>query len=406
VEEKPSGLDEYGVDGSRHFPVDPSARPAGWKPWTARLASRPAECTLNPEILVCLTEDGGLVAVGTADGKPRWKAPSAVPGGKAEQAPLRGVRFPGAAKEPVIYGDTVISYASGKLGARSVSDGTVRWEESVADVELANKAPMLMGGGAVFLTSQSERGVRVHAFDADTGKPLWNRTLSNQTGISSVGSHYMAWVYAGGRVLGTNEGGLTGFEARTGAATHYALEGGGACDSLSAGRGVVRCAVGSRAAILDEKTLRPVDDDATPSPLGDSRGADSVRTYSPVVLEGIAYWLGWADGGDRVVLQKQGDPSARTVARLPQTEEGVRTSEPSVVGTTAVVADNKFLYTLPVDGGGSRRYAITGAPGNEYRVEDAGFGMDRWGPQLISLGGLLYLAFHDGTVRSFELPTA
>jgi serine/threonine protein kinase len=397
--EKPVGFDEYGVDGSRHFPVDPSARPAGWKPWTAKLASRPAECTLNPELLVCLTEDGGMVALGAADGRPRWKAPSTVPGGKAEQTPLHGVRYPGGAKEPVIHGDLVISYASGKVRARSVSDGKVRWEQGVADVELANKVPLLVGGGAVFLTAQGAEGVTVHAFDADTGDPLWNRTLSNQTGISSGGSHYRMWAYAGGRVLGTTEGGLTGFAARTGAATHFAPAGGGDCASIRAVGGEVQCDAGGETVTLDEKTLRQVGD-ATPSLPG------QYGLPSPIVVGSTQYRLESADDGDRVVLRKEGEPSARTVARFPRTEQGVRTSVPTIVGTTAVVADNEFLYTLPVSSDGRKRYRITGAPGNGYRVEDAGFGMDRWGPKLISLGGLLYLAFHDGTVRSFELPTA
>ncbi len=85
---------------------------------------------------------------------------------------------------------------------------------------------------------------------------------------------------------------------------------------------------------------------------------------------------------------------------------GARASAAVIVGGTAVVADNRYLYTLPVAGGDGERYEIQHAPGNGRGRPDAEFGMEEWEPRLISLGGVLFLAFHDGTVRSFELPTA
>ncbi|MFV0135281.1 protein kinase domain-containing protein [Streptomyces sp. HMX87] len=358
--ERAVGLDETGVDGSRSFPADPSVRPDGWREWTTALPGRPTRCALGAEVLVCRMLDGGMVAVGAADGKQRWRVPSPDPGTKAHERPLLGLLLPGGAKEPVIYGDLVVSYESGKVKGWSLTDGKVRWEEDMPEAERSPKAPVLVGEGAVFLTGQDDEGVTVGAFDADTGEVLWKRAVSTRTGISSVGSHYMAWEVAGGRVLATTDGGLIGFEARTGKATHYTDEEGGGCEIVRATEGRVLCTTGDRTVTLDEKTLRRVDDAPPPSP-----------TPS-------------ADSG-------------------PLPEEAAFTVS-STVGDTSVTVDNEFLYTEPQGGGDRKRYRIKHAPGNAHRYEDAGFALDTWEPQLISLGGVLYLAFHDGTVRSFELP--
>ncbi|MFH9571890.1 protein kinase [Streptomyces sp. NPDC017230] len=407
VADKPSGLYEDGVDGTRHFPADPSARPDGWQPWTTQLPGRPRHCALNPEILVCRTVDGGMVAVGAADGRQRWEVPSTAPGQKAAETPMNGTWLPGGAKPPLIHGDLVISYASGKVRGRSVSDGEVRWERGLPVGELANKAPLLTGGGAVFLTAHDKDGVVVHALDAETGEPLWHKTLSTRTGTGSAGSPYMALDFAQGRVLATTDSGLTGFDARTGAATHAAVEEGGECENIRVVADQVLCGSGPRTVVLDTENYAPVGD-PTPAPFGDWPGAEYSGASSLAFLDGTAYRLEPADDPNRVVLQKEGEALVRTVGGAPQPAEAL-TSSSVIVGRTAVVADNEYLYTLPVDGGDGEdggRYWVEDSPGNDARFQDSEIGMEAWGPRLISLGGVLYLAYHDGTVRSLALPPA
>ncbi len=401
------GLDQRAANGSRYFPVDTSARPDGWEPWTVKLPGRPKYCALNPEVLVCRTVDGGMVAVDAADGGLRWEVPTAEPGKEAAAIlPWPEPILPGTAKEPLIYGDMVISYASGKVRARALSDGTARWERSLPSGSVSLKAPPLVGGGAVFVTSEDREGVGVHAFDADTGDHLWRRTLSDTSGTSTIGSYHRAWTFAGGRILGTSDGGLMGFDARTGKVTHFAAEGG--CGSVWTADGDVVCGSGDSGVVLDAKTLRPVGGAATPAPLGDwsgSRALDDSDSSSVVFVEDTPYLLGSADKGERIVLQAEGERFPRTVVSFPDRPMAVEpTSVPVIVGDRAMVADNQYLHTLPVDGGSARKYRLKDAPGSELRIGGDGFGTERWPPQLISLGGVLYLVFHDGTVRSFEIP--
>ncbi|MDI3099449.1 serine/threonine-protein kinase [Streptomyces sp. AN-3] len=401
--DKPSGLGENGVDGTRHYPADPSARPEGWRQWNTKLPGRPRYCALNPEILVCRTVDGGLVAVGAADGEQRWKAPSTAPGEKAAETPMNGTWLPGGAKEPLIHGDTVVSYAGGKVRGRSVSDGRLRWERALSVGEVANRTPLLTGGGAVFVTAHDQSGVIVHAFDTETGEPLWHRTLSTRTGTGPAGSHSMALAYADGRVVASTDNGVAGFDARTGATTHAAVD--GECENIRAVGERVLCSTGTRTVALDTKKYAPA---GTPAfdPLNDWPGAEYQGAHTLAWVDGTTpYRLEQVGTPGSVVLQKKGEARTRTVGGRPL-PAGARASAAVIVGGTAVVADNRYLYTLPVAGGDGERYEIQHAPGNGRGRPDAEFGMEEWEPRLISLGGVLFLAFHDGTVRSFELPTA
>ncbi|MHC0430749.1 protein kinase domain-containing protein [Streptomyces sp. O3] len=400
----PVGLGEHGKDGSRYFPADPAARPAGWKPWITQLSSRPMDCVLHPEVLVCRTSDGALEALGAADGETRWKAPSADPGRQVSETPQGVLLMPGGATNPVLQGDTVVSFEGGKARGRSVSDGTVRWEQPVEN--MSPRARVVVGGGAAYFTTYDE-GVVVEALDVATGKRLWKRTVSTRTGVSSIGSHYTATGFAGGRVIVTSDRGLVGFAARTGKVTRYSTENGGDCGVVRISPGHVLCGQWEKRGVtLDEKTLKPVADPAWDS-LPDGTAFDGhVAAGAPITVGDTAYWLGWADDGTRIALQKEGADAPRTVGSYRRGKEReFRRSVASIVGDTAVVADNEFLNTLPVNGGDRQRFRIKGSPGNDYRVSGAGLNLEVWAPELISLGGVLFLAYHDGTVRSLELPT-
>ncbi|WP_381795628.1 PQQ-binding-like beta-propeller repeat protein [Streptomyces niveus] len=404
------GLDKHGADRSRHFPVDPAARPDGWKPWTAKLSGRPWDCALNSEILVCRMFYGGLEAVGAADGKPRWKAPSAEPDAEPLLGASSGMYIPGDATNPVIHGDSVLSTEGGMVRSRSLKDGTVRWKRPLkgeGTVRLANVGEAMAGGGVAFFTTRGE-GTEVHAFDAETGKPLWKRALSTYVGAEVGYGGFGPDAFAGGRLLASTDGGLTGFDARTGKPTPYTVPGedGGDCVSVRARGGEVLCGIeGGGSVALDAETLLPID---TGQP-----GFDSDLPPQDLVTVGSRTYLLAPDSGstrmELVDTYEGADSTPRTVGTFPPAPKDGRYlySEASVVGDTAVFLDNEFLYTLPVAGDAPQgtRSRIEGAPGNRA---DSGLGDDIdgqvWEPELISVGGVVFLVFHDGTVRSTELP--
>ncbi|MFD4113270.1 protein kinase [Streptomyces niveus] len=408
------GLDEHGVNRGRHFPVDPAARPDGWSPWTAKLSGRPWDCALTSDILVCRMFYGGLEAIGAADGKPRWKAPSAVPDEEPGLGASSGMYLPGDAGNPAIHGDLVVSAEAGMVRARSLKDGKVRWERELAaegTVRLSNEGDALAADGVAFFTTRGE-GTQVHAFDVATGEPLWKRALSTYVGAEAAYGGFGSSAFAGGRLIASTDGGLTGFDARTGKPTPYTVpdgaggESGGDCVSVRVRSGEVLCGTeGGGSVALDASTLLPVE----------LRSREEPRPERPEELVAVGmteYRLAPDAKNTRMELTELGggvDAAPRTVGTFPPAPQDGQylRSEGSVIGTTAVFLDNEFLYTLPVSGDTPEgtRSRIEGAPGNRA-VSGLGEGIDAsvWEPELISVGGVLFLMFHDGTVRSMELP--
>ncbi|WP_405796373.1 protein kinase domain-containing protein [Streptomyces sp. NBC_01506] len=407
------GLDKHGVDRGRHFPVDPAARPQDWQPWTAKLSGRPWDCALSSDILVCRMFYGGLEAVGAADGKPRWKVPSAEPGAPPTLGASSGMYIPGDATNPVIYGDSVLSAEGGMVHSRSLKEGTEHWKQPLkgdGTVRLANVGEALVGGGVAFFATRGER-TEIHAFDADTGEPLWKRALSTYVGVEVGYGGFGPEAFAGGRVLASTDGGLTGFDARTGKPTPFTVPGedGGNCVGVRVMGGEVLCGIeGKGSVVLNAETLRQTADGPHASP-------PDWQPEDLVTVGADTYVLAPDEKSTRMELLNAYDdaPVPRTVGNfLPAPKDGQYLySEASVVGTTAVFLDNEFLYTLPVTGDAQTgtRTRIEGAPGNR---SGSGLGDGRhdvdnqvWEPELISVGGVLFLMYHDGTVRSMELPT-
>lgn len=409
------GLDEHGVNRGRHFPADPAARPKDWRPWTAKLSGRPWDCALSSDILVCRTFYGGLEAIGAADGKPRWTAPSAMPDEEPMLGASSGMYLPGDATDPAIHGDLVVSAEGGMVRGRSLKDGKVRWERELkaeGTLRLSNEGEVLAADGVAFFTTRGE-GTQVHAFDVATGEPLWKRALSTYVGAEAGYGGFGSTAFAGGRLVASTDGGLTGFDARTGKPTPYTAPdgaqgeggGGGDCVSVRVRSGEVLCGIeGGGSVALDAETLRPVE-------LA-SREPRSERPEDVVAVGMTEYRLAPDAKNTRMELTELGggvDAAPRTVGTFPPEPPDGRylRSEASVVGSTAVFLDNEFLYTLPVSGAAPEgtRSRIEGAPGNR---PTSGLGDDIdasvWEPELISVGGVVFLMFHDGTVRSMELP--
>ncbi|MCH0541593.1 protein kinase [Streptomyces sp. MUM 203J] len=398
-----TGVDRHGVERSRYFPVAPAARPDGWKPWTERLEGRPWSCALNSELLVCRTYDGGLEAVRASDGKPLWKAASPAPGEEPYQGRW-GVVIPGRGSNPLIHGDTVVSSEGGTVRGRSARDGTVRWEHPTgAGEETDHSRDALLGDGVAFFTL-AHGATTVLAFDAVTGKQLWNEELTSydvpMAGYGAQGAE----LFAEGRIIVRTDSGLTGFEARSGKATAVDVPNGGYCGAMRAHGGQIYCDIAGRdPVILDAVTLRQV------PPAAPGSGTGKIGAEDVIPAGGTSYKasVNFRRGRFELVDLTPGreDRAPRGVDITAGTADV--STEPVIVGSTALLADNRHLYTLPLSGGEGKRHEIEGAPGNEETGGRDGGPLDAprsWKPEVISLGGALYIAFHDGTVRSMELP--
>ncbi|MCZ7417614.1 protein kinase domain-containing protein [Streptomyces sp. WMMC897] len=412
--EPTAGVDRYGAELTRYFPVDPGARPESWTPWSTKLTERPRRCALNSEFLVCRTLNGGLEAVRAADGRPLWKAPSAAPEASPGLSGSRGLQLPGNPSGPVIHGDTVVSAEGETVRGRAADDGAVRWERPLA-AEGAGQVvgDLLLGDGVVLVTADGERAT-AHAFDAVTGEPLWTRQLATSERPATAFGVFVGESFVAGRFVAVTEGGLTAFEARGGEPTHLAVPGEGDCRAVRAHGGGVLCDVdGGRTLTLDAVTLEPV---ATGVP---DDGAVVVPAEG-VIAAGAGEYSLERDRTKFVLTALAGTASPgtpRTVGVFPTRLEDVGEgpadggpdgyvhSEATIVGATALFVDNRYLYTLPLEGGERGRTEIEGAPGNR-----AGGGVNGdvdayvWGPELLSVGGVLFIAYHDGTVRSVQLP--
>ena len=396
-----AGLDPHGVDRSRYFPVDPSAKPKGWKPWTVRMEGRPWSCAMNREIVVCRTFHGTLEAISAADGSPRWKAPAPEPGGEPILSATRGWFLPGNGSNPVIHGDVVVTGEDDKIRGRSVDDGTVLWEQPL-NMDGITQDVLLADGVAFFVTGQN--GSALHAYDAVKGKPLWTRALSTYTGPSAGRRTFMPHGIAGDHVLAPTDGGFTGFDVRTGRPKPVVVPGGAECTEVWVGGGDVLCRSGgtadTRLVVFDAETLDVAGK-------GHPSLRDDVPLESLVMVGSARYALG--DSGKNVTLTGLNGTSAgrpRTLGPISVLDGGGRSTPKSVVvGSTALLTDNESLYTLPLKGGERKKFNVRSAPGSSP-PGGAGQSADGhvWDPELISLGGALFVAYHDGTVRSFDLP--
>ncbi|MFI8515846.1 PQQ-binding-like beta-propeller repeat protein [Streptomyces sp. NPDC085460] len=413
-----TGLDRLGVERSRYFPADPAARPAGWKPWSGTLEERPWSCALSPEVLVCRTLAGGLEAVRPYDGKPLWKAASPSPGERAVTG-NRGVVLPGRGSSPLIQDDVVVTMEAGVVRGRSATDGTVLWERDTGGGgETDLYGDPLLGDKVAFFTLGGPGSV--YAVDVRTGERLWEAELTSHDAPMAGYGLYRAEAFVEGRLLAVTDGGVVAFEARTGKRTPVTVPGGKSCSAMRVHGGQVYCDIeGQDTAVLDAVTLRLVPADQDPD-------ARPPRARGVVAAGGREYGLepnAAAGAVELTDLSAAGaDRAPRAVGALPGPEAdqaesakgGALHSEPVIVGSTALFADNRILYTLPLRGGGSERHEVEGAPGYGP-PKGSGGGADGigefddvankvWAPEVISLGGLLYLVFHDGTVRSIELP--
>ncbi|MEU8525025.1 protein kinase [Streptomyces sp. NPDC048629] len=391
-----TSLDALGsADRNRSFDASPSQRPAGWKPWTARLPAGPTACAADPATLACRLGDGSLQAVAPSDGRLLWRAPL----GKGSTRD--------ATTGPVVAGDVVVSVEDGHVRARAVGDGAVRWDTPFAGKPVGR---LLGVDRHVFVNRADRTGVHVDAYDLASGKRRWTEAVSTApTGGGKEAERYGAKAYGLNHLLVNGERGLTAHDPATGRTVLTApaatpLGGAGttkACPDPRISSGQLFCpdpdGKGMHVRVLRDLTQLETFGDIVRVP---RTAAPGRVVFGPVHSRTMLVALP-ADG--RVVWvgnsQTDGKPGG-TAGTVPRARDGspAAVGAPVLLGSVSAYADNASLYLRPArpEDGPLKVVPVKGAPGNVSSGQRP--------PELLSVGDVVLLAYADGTMHSLALP--
>ncbi|MFN7549963.1 MAG: PQQ-binding-like beta-propeller repeat protein, partial [Pseudomonadota bacterium] len=154
--------------------------------------------------VVVRAQDGRLFGFDAADGKRRWVFDRGVP-----LLSLRG-NGPPLVADGVVYA----GYDNGKIVALNLSDGILRWEQTLAQPEGRTELERMVdvdgeltfGRGELF--AASHRG-QVGAITPDNGRLVWSREFSSTVGVALAGDRLV--------VVGV-DGAVAALDVRSGAA--------------------------------------------------------------------------------------------------------------------------------------------------------------------------------------------
>ena len=152
----------------------------GEEKWRARVTSEVlAPPATNGDIVVVQTQDDRLIAFDASTGEQRWiyeNSPAVLT--------LRGTSSPVMTNRMVIAG-----LSTGKLLALDASRGIPVWEQRVAIPQGRSELErvvdidgnLLLSGGNLYVVTYQGK---VAAFDAESGRQLWNRDASSYVGLA------------------------------------------------------------------------------------------------------------------------------------------------------------------------------------------------------------------------------
>jgi outer membrane protein assembly factor BamB len=134
--------------------------------WRAALAviTRPV---IDDGLLVAGTTDGYLVGVDAVTGQERWRY----------QVASTGIIFHPALADGIVYAGS----DGGGLVAVDTATGMLRWRAEIGRVEAATAR---LADGVVYFSVNTDDGIRLRAFDAETGDVLW--TSDTEMGSPTV----------------------------------------------------------------------------------------------------------------------------------------------------------------------------------------------------------------------------
>ncbi|MEV5973916.1 serine/threonine-protein kinase [Streptomyces sp. NPDC051921] len=427
------GVDDRGLaDASGIVPQSAAQRPAGWKPWQAKLTAPAFGCSGNEKALVCRTTDGWYEALDPASGKKLWEAglKGGKRGGRSYMTDHGRPWITDDATRPTVHDAVVVLAGDGKLQVRDVRSGAVRWEKRdlIRGTQGTGSRP-IVADGIVFAATRpaggaSEYKAAMAAYSLADGRTLWSKELTNDEIAYSDFRGFEPVAYAAGQVYALSDGGLVTYDARTGTLRGQADREARDCETVKVvGTSAFCVTVPHRNGeqpqlrLLDAATL--ASKGSLPVPVG-KLTPDVVTPKAAVTFElkwttepsGIR--TGGSDGTLRVTDPKDGRELASYASRPTPSGLAQKWSAPLLAGDQVVYADYAALHTLRLgpDGkpGDLKVTPVRGAPGpraeEDARDPDYGIIYERMvrQPEVLPVGGIAYVVYDKGAVVSVELP--
>ncbi|MFG2896935.1 PQQ-binding-like beta-propeller repeat protein [Streptomyces zaomyceticus] len=410
------GVDSRGLaDSSGVVPQNAAQRPAGWKPWQAKLKAPALGCSAGEKVLVCRTTDGRYEALDPASGKQLWDIPAA--GDTPGETYVSGTGFPftaGSATAPTVHDGSAVLIADRSLQVRDARTGAVRWQKpAVGPQGLWATRPVVADGIVFAATNVAEDALNVRAaltaFSLADGRELWSEELTNGETSLAERRAYEPVAYAKGVVYALSQGGLVAYDGRNGTQLGQVEPDAKDCWDIKVLGASAYCAGAGSGSdtdtalhLLDARTL------ASKASLPGDLGTAAPSAVGPRAV--VAF-----DGGLRILDPRTGGTLASFPAERAPSGLAQKWSSPLLAGEQVVYADYSALYTVRLGadgrpGGGLKVTPVPGAPGPRAEEEeyDPNYGniVSRQirEPEVLPVGGIAYIVFDKGAVASVALP--
>ncbi|MFJ7127900.1 PQQ-binding-like beta-propeller repeat protein [Streptomyces sp. NPDC098101] len=426
------GVDDRGpADASGVVAQNAAQRPAGWRPWRAKLGAPAFGCSAGEAAVVCRTTDGRYEALDPADGKRLWAA-DLVEDPRDDQSfigPTGGVFVAGGTGVPAVHGPYAVLLSGGRLQVRDARSGTVRWEKEGPNGGGLATRPVV-GDGTVFVPTGDDTSGRMTAYALADGRERWSKALTNADLARAEYRDFEPVAYANGLVYALSEAGFVAYDARTGDQRGQVPPEAKGCGALLVRGRYAYCApldaLNENPLVLyrlDAVTLSPVGPGRLAVPAGVAASGAwpaAVSDRAAVVLDaGPMRWASSGNKGEPGGVYVLDPATGKSLGHYPlpplTTADGRRqlVSNPLITGSALVYADFSALRVVPLgaDGrpGAERAVPVPGAPGpraDEKYDLAGGTYLDREvrPPQVLPLGGVAHVVYDTGVVVSVGLP--
>ncbi|MEE1741398.1 serine/threonine-protein kinase [Streptomyces sp. BE147] len=430
-----AGIDaQGGPDGSGTVPYGREVRPTGWKPWQGKLSAAPLGCAAGRYAVVCRRTDGSYEALSAADGRKLWDYAAEEEGNApgARVSPTGQFFMPGGSTRPAIHGDTVFLATGNRLLALDSRTGKTRWESRTGGAYWLDSTPLVADGLVFADIGDTPYGARVAAFDVRTGEEKWRKPLVGDDISKAEWNDYWPLATEDGVLYILGQHGVRALRTKDGEELGRATdENASRCQDALVRPPLVYCSVYTDTS--DEKGLAvyrlrapslkltgevPVPPGpAVATGLTFATGLVAVDDDVMVLRRGSAPWEG--DDGNAAEIVVAPRDGGTPLGRYPLDQDagdGRRNpvSAPVIVADTVVWADSTTLYSVPLNGastpGKLRRTPLKGAPGPSVPPEydelewGAQFDQELLPPEILPVGGAVYVLYDQGTVLSVPLP--
>ncbi|OKK15752.1 hypothetical protein AMK09_23260 [Streptomyces sp. CB02488] len=425
-----AGIDaQGGREGAGTVPYGRDVRPAGWHTWQGKVTGRPFGCAAGRDVLVCRTTAGSYEALSPSDGKKLWDYSARLDADEvgARISPTGQVFMPSGSTRPAVYGDQVLLATGGRIVSLDSRTGEPRWDTRAGSTHGFESAPLVADGLVFADIGPTPQGAQVAAFDLATGKEKWRKPLVGDN-LAKV-DEYDFWPLTtrDGVLYLRGQDGLRALRTKDGAELGRREEGQDSrCYDALIRAPHVYCAAytyaddGPHMAVQRLRIPSLASDGEIPLPDGVTDDAALAAVDDHVVVL-VRTGLPWAEDDIDPEIVLAGRDDGRILARYPLDRRSFSdpvnaVSLPVIVADTLVWADSTSLYSVALHGTGKpgplRTTALKGAPGPETRKD---YDTLQWGnvlsdevlpPEVLPVGGAVYVIQHGGQVLSVPLPGA